>query len=345
MGLSKILAFCLLGLASAAATAASSSPRDVVSFDFGWKHRPGLHDWADPDAPPPANPDPGAAPKEAAPAYKDGDWKSVQLPHDGLISFQASEKACPDGCSGRSYIPRHVLWYRKKFTIPKTWDGSAYWLDFAGSFRETTVWVNGVLSAKHVCGYTPFRLRLDNITAVKVGEETTVAVFVDPDNGDTGGQDHGSGWWYEGGGESRVSSISKLAAPPLSIVHTGAGNTRPPPHFENMIATTITHGNIFVLSLPHHLPLTPLLLPHAPPLTRPLPRGQPGPRQPAPHRAGRPLRVQQPDRGQEQPPCRGVHHPAVAADGRLGRRPRQGDGRQHGHRTDLGVRHLRADGS
>jgi hypothetical protein len=32
-------------------------------------------------------------------------------------------------------------------------------------------------------------------------------VFVDPDNGDGGGQDHGSGWWYEGGGLYRHVNI------------------------------------------------------------------------------------------------------------------------------------------
>lgn len=174
--------------------------RDVVSFDFGWKHRTGLHTWAQPDDQPPVNPDPGQNPAEAQVSYKDDDWQTVQLPHDGLIASTASEKACPDGCSGKSYIPRHVLWYRKEFQLPSQWAGDAFWLDFEGSFRLTSVWVNGVFAAYHDCGYTPFRLRLDNITSVKVGQKNIISVFVDPDNGDEGGRDHGSGWWYEGGG-------------------------------------------------------------------------------------------------------------------------------------------------
>lgn len=52
-----------------------------------------------------------------------------------------------------------------------------------------------VHSANHVCGYTPFRLRLDNISAINVGGQNEIAVFVDPDNGDSGSRDHGSGWW------------------------------------------------------------------------------------------------------------------------------------------------------
>ena len=45
------------------------------------------------------------------------------------------------------------------------------------------MWVNGNLEANHVSGYTPFRLRLDNITSIKMGEEVVIAVFCDPDNG------------------------------------------------------------------------------------------------------------------------------------------------------------------
>lgn len=178
----------------------SARGRDVVSFDFGWKHRTGLTAWAPPDAQPPVNPNPGLSPPEAQVNYTASDWVTVQLPHDGLIAARPSKAACPDGCSGKSYIPRHVLWYRKTFVLPSDWAGSAIWLDFDGSFRLTTVFVNGVLATSHDCGYTPFRLRLDNITGVQHDEPTVVAVFVDPDNGDIGGQERGSGWWYEGGG-------------------------------------------------------------------------------------------------------------------------------------------------
>lgn len=54
------------------------------------------------------------------------------LPPFSLIGFNFSAAACPDGCSGRSSIPRHVLWYRKSFTIPADWEGSEFWLDFEG---------------------------------------------------------------------------------------------------------------------------------------------------------------------------------------------------------------------
>ena len=45
-----------------AALTSVSAARDSVSFDFGWKHRTGLHDWAPPGSEPPKQPDPGLAP-------------------------------------------------------------------------------------------------------------------------------------------------------------------------------------------------------------------------------------------------------------------------------------------
>lgn len=164
-----------------------------------------------PPVTPPVNPDPGANPAEAQPAYDDSDWNSVMLPHDGLIAQAPSIWACPQGCSGRSYIPRHVMWYRKNFTIPSDWAGSAVWLDFQGVFREATVYINGVNVSTHVCGYTPFRIRLDNLSSVvPAGKgQNTIALFVDPDNGDGGSRRHGSGWWYEGGGIYRHVNLVK----------------------------------------------------------------------------------------------------------------------------------------
>ena len=58
----RMRVYLLTGLLIGVATAAT---RDVISFDFGWKHRAGLHAWAGPDDQPPENPDPGMNPAEA----------------------------------------------------------------------------------------------------------------------------------------------------------------------------------------------------------------------------------------------------------------------------------------
>jgi hypothetical protein len=160
--------------------AATPAARDRISFDFGWRHRPGLHAGPVPLRPPP-NPDPGPSPAEAAPDFDDSEWARVQLPHDGIIGGSVpSRLACPHGCSGRSYLPRYLLWYRKTFRLPDDWRGSAVWLDFDGAFRRSTVWLNGALVASHDCGYTPFRVRLDNASSIGYGPKAhnVVAVFV-----------------------------------------------------------------------------------------------------------------------------------------------------------------------
>ena len=188
----------LLLLPARVASFAASSAREVVSFDFGWRHRRGLHGTPGAHSLPPVHPDPGPSPAEASIDFDDSAWDRVQLPHDGLIgAAPPSNISCASGCSGRSYIPRSVLWYRKRFVVPASWATSLVWLAFAGSFRSTRVYVNGALVAMHDCGYTPFRVRLDNVSGVHVGGAPNVlAVFVDPDNGDEGGRTRGSGWWY-----------------------------------------------------------------------------------------------------------------------------------------------------
>ena len=225
--------------------ARASAQRQTISFDFGWKHRAGLHKWPEDPYEPPINTtktkyiDPGITPEEASEDYNDSDWIRVRLPHDGIISNPfgnaPSIKACEDGCSGRSYIPRHVLWYRKAFKLaagPHKWQDellegtSRIYLRLDGSFRNTTVYLNGRRIFQHECGYTPFRIELTaqnlglkewendigNSKTKSNGNKTlhTIAVFVDPNNGDGGGPSRGSGWWYEGGGLYRRSWLEKV---------------------------------------------------------------------------------------------------------------------------------------
>lgn len=86
------------------------SSRITVSFDFGWRHRLGLHHAPPIDGPPEARSiGPGEHPAEAELEYNDTAWQHVHLPHDGLIALGASNISCPTGCSGNSFIPRHVM--------------------------------------------------------------------------------------------------------------------------------------------------------------------------------------------------------------------------------------------
>lgn len=195
--------------------APTKASRDRISFNYGWQFRTGLTAWAPADESAPTNVDPGLTPPESKIDYdaaKDN-WKAVQLPHDGIIANAPSHDACPNGCSGRSFLPRHVLWYRKTFNLPCGWTNENHiWLEFEGSFRNTTVWINEQpVVIGHESGYTPFTIDLDPFlektksagsvrNSAAATPQFTLAVFVDPDNGDDGGASRGSGWWYEGGG-------------------------------------------------------------------------------------------------------------------------------------------------
>ena len=146
-----------------------------------------------PIQPPAPAPPIGPNPPEAQPGYNDSttDWTTVNAPHDSLIAAAPSLELCPDGCSGHSYIPRYPSWYRKHFQLPSAWEAhSAIYLYFGATFRETTLWVNGVNVSTHESGYTSYGLRLDNIPGLKfgAGNENLIAIYVDPNIGR-------SGWW------------------------------------------------------------------------------------------------------------------------------------------------------
>ena len=208
----------LAALALAALTSPARATREVATFDFGWRFRLGLHTVPKKDSPPEApSTGPGADPPEAAPAYDDSAWAAVNLPHDGLIAQGASNISCPTGCSGRSSIPRHVMWYRKSFGLPDSWsseaaEDSSVWVEFDGVFHSAIVYLNGVVVAQNAEGYLGFRVPLDNSTGLLRGERNVLAVFVDPDGGAGFSQIKRSGWWYEGAGIYRHARVVRSAA-------------------------------------------------------------------------------------------------------------------------------------
>jgi hypothetical protein len=192
-------------VAGATSTSIDATPlaaihsRNVVSFNFGWRHRLGLHQPPAHGGPPdPRSKGPGDDPAEAAVEYDARSWAQVHLPHDGLVALGASNISCPTGCSGRSFIPRHVMWYRKAFSLPPGWAGSdgdsSVWVEFDGVFHACIVYLNGAVVAQNAEGYLGFRVPLVNASSGR----NVLAVFVDPDGGAGFSPLNSSGWWYEG---------------------------------------------------------------------------------------------------------------------------------------------------
>jgi len=196
------------------------------SKSAGWEG--GARDPPTPTPIPPAPTPPGTVPPESTVGFDDSNWTAVSAPHDSLINNTVSKELCPSGCSGHSYIPRYDAWYRKHFKIPKTWDdGSAIWLYFHGTFRETTIYLNGKNISSHISGYTSYSVRLDG-AGLKFGdEENVISLLIDPNTGKTG-------WWYEGGGLYRHVRLIRSSA-----VHVAQNSVS---HYANISAAVDSAG-------------------------------------------------------------------------------------------------------
>lgn len=64
-----------------------------------------------------------------------------------------------------------------------------WYLEFEGTFHYTQIWINGHHILDHELGYTPYSLRLDNLSGILVpGVPATLALRADAS--------YGSGHWY-----------------------------------------------------------------------------------------------------------------------------------------------------
>jgi len=124
--------------------------------------------------------------------FCDRTWKSVDLPHDWVISqpFNRGEQGgwTPQNMQG-FFAWEGVCWYRKEFIL-KNIEGKSVYLYFGGAYRNSTVYINGKEAGKRASGYSSFEI--DITSFVKEGENLA-AVRLDngceaPDR------------WYSGGG-------------------------------------------------------------------------------------------------------------------------------------------------
>ena len=86
-------------------------------------------------------------------------------------------------------------WYRRDLQFPAAWKGKSLWLDFDGTQRDATVYLNGVLLGTHDSGYTSYRFEIGvgrdanaSDLALKFdGTPNVLSVHVDATNPDS--------WW------------------------------------------------------------------------------------------------------------------------------------------------------
>lgn len=62
------------------------------------------------------------------------------------------------------YMNRTTAFYRKHFSVPASWRGTAVYVDFGGVYHYAQVWLNGVLCGTSSSGYSRFVVRIDNCT-------------------------------------------------------------------------------------------------------------------------------------------------------------------------------------
>ncbi|MGI6495900.1 MAG: glycoside hydrolase family 2 TIM barrel-domain containing protein [Kiritimatiellia bacterium] len=91
------------------------------------------------------------------PAFDDGSWRMVRLPHDWAVEEGFTMKA--EARCGR--LPYYGIgWYRKTFTLPPETAGRCVFLDIDGAMCDSTVFVNGHPAGGRPYGYTSFRTDL-----------------------------------------------------------------------------------------------------------------------------------------------------------------------------------------
>ena len=161
-----VLWVILVWLVTSAVCAKSSDaalpplPRQVLSFDRGWRFHLGESETA------------------KQPGFDDAAWQPVDLPHDWSIAGPVGsdpaamdgpfDRSSPAGASG-GYLNGGIGWYRKTFTLPETVRGQRLSLLFDGAYMDSDVWLNGHYLGNHPYGFTSFSYDLTPFLRVGAG--------------------------------------------------------------------------------------------------------------------------------------------------------------------------------
>ena len=136
----------------------------------------------------------------------DGNWKTVDLPHDWSVKQQLS----PTLASATGYLPGGIGWYRKQLFVPKENKGEKVYLYFEGVYNRSEVFVNGKSLGKRPNGYISFMY--DATPYIKFGEENLIAVRVDHSQS-------ADSRWYTGSGIYR--NVWVVYANPVHVEQWG----------------------------------------------------------------------------------------------------------------------------
>ena len=187
--------------------AGTSSPRERLLLDSGWKFHLG-NEWG--FAQNRAKAGTGSGP--ASKSYSDASWRTVNLPHDWAVELPFDQSAdAGHGFKpvGPGFAANNVAWYRRTFELPKEDAGKRIGLEFDGVFRNCEVFVNGWFVGHQESGYSSFRYDITDVA--NPGGKNVVAVKVDASQFE--------GWFYEGTGIYR--HVWLVTTAPLAIAPDG----------------------------------------------------------------------------------------------------------------------------
>ena len=122
-------------------------------------------------------------------SINDASWRSLNLPHDWSIEGKFDEKN--PATTGGGALPGGIGWYRKTFTIPNDDEKKKISIHFDGVYRNSEVWVNGLLVGNRPNGYISFQY--DITPYIKFGKKNVIAVKVD-------NSQQPNSRWYSGSG-------------------------------------------------------------------------------------------------------------------------------------------------
>lgn len=202
---------------TASARQESSSPREKLLMDFGWRFHFG-------NAADPAKDfgfgiysafaKTGEFCRPARHDFDDSAWEAIDLPHDFAVGlpFVDAPELVDFGFKpvGRNFPETSIGWYRRVFEIPQSDSGRRLAIEFDGVFRDAMVILNGIYLGRNLSGYAPFRFDITDFA--NYGGKNVLVVRVDA-------TEH-EGWFYEGAGIYRHVWLAK--ADPLHVVHWGA---------------------------------------------------------------------------------------------------------------------------
>ena len=169
------------------------------NFDSDWKFLLGDHQNA------------------SATGFGDGNWRTLDLPHDWSIEGKI-DSTNPSGADG-GYFPAGIAWYRKTFRVGQQLQQKKVGIYFEGVYMNAEVYINGQSLGTRPYGYSAFYYDLTPYLAF--GKENTIAVRVD-------NSQQKNSRWYSGSGIYR--HVWLTVTNPVHIAHWGTTVTTPNIH-------------------------------------------------------------------------------------------------------------------